>query len=136
MAILLAVTVAPSAFAKDDFEIMGDISAIAGNNFVVSGQTIFIDPSQVKEFEQKGILQVGERVKVEGIVKNGVKFAEDINVVGTGQGRFKFETGDKQAGVGSSAQANSQVQIKAVGSVQQVITFLEQILSLLKGLIS
>lgn len=143
MAILLAVIVAPSAFAesdsafaKDEFEIMGEISAIAGNNFVVSNHTIFIDPSQVKEFEQKGILEVGKRVKVEGIVKNGVNFAEEINVIGTGQGKFKFEVKDQSAAVGTTAGSEAQVQIKAVGSVSQINTFLEQILAFLKSLIS
>lgn len=146
LAISLMFIASPDVYAKDDdqslkindrikfelkfdedtqrFNIKGEITAVAGNNFVVSGQTIFIDPSQVKEFEQKGILTVGERVKVEGIIKNGVKFAQEINVIGTGQGRFKFETVDQS------------VKVKANGPIQQVETFLEQILALLKSFIS
>lgn len=158
LAILLMLIVSPSAYAKDEyqglkindhtkfelkldedtqqFEISGEITAIAGNNFVVSGQTIFIDPTQVREFEQKGVLAVGKRVKVEGIIKNGVKFAQEINVIGTGQGRFKFETEDHPLSFGTTASSNIQVKIKANGPIQQVETFLEQILALLKSFIS
>lgn len=146
LAILLMFIASPDAYAKDDnqglkmndrikfelkfdgdtqrFDIQGEITAVAGNNFVVSGQTIFIDPSQVKEFEQKGILAVGRRVKVEGIIKNNIKFAQEINVIGTGQGRFKFETVDQS------------VKVKANGPAQLMESFLNQIFTLLKSFIS
>lgn len=155
LTVLLMFIASPSAYADKDqgpkindhtkfelkfdentqkFEIRGEITAIAGNNFVVSSQTIFIDPTQVKEFEQKGVLAIGKRVKVEGIVKNGVNFAQEINVIGTGQGRFKFESENKSLATGTTTASNVQVKIKAEGPIQQVRTFLEQILNLLKSL--
>lgn len=163
MAILLALISSPAAFARDEghgpknkehsrfelklengiqingdqeFEIMGEITAVVGNNFVVAGQTIFIDPAQVSEFEQKGILVEGERVKVEGVLKNGVKFAEEINVIGTGQGRFQFKVEEKPISLGTTAISNVQIKVKTQGAVQEVISFLEQILTFLTGFIS
>jgi len=158
LAILLMFIVSPGAYAKDEdqglknndrtklelefdkntqkFEIRGEITVIAGNNFMVSGQTIFIDPNQVKEFEQKGILQVGKRVRVEGIVKNGINFAKEIVVLGTGAGRFKFETENQPLHVGATYGSNIQVKVKANGPVQQVEKFLNQILAVLKSFIS
>lgn len=109
----------------NDFEITGTVTAVVGNNFVLSGQTIFIDPSRVSKFTQKGILVVGAKVKVKGVLINGVKFAENINVVGTGQGRFKFDT----------AGSNIRVGIKANGPVQEIEAFLNQILSLFKSFV-
>lgn len=73
------------------FEITGEVTSISGNSFVVFGQTVMIDPSRVAEFEQKGILAVGNIVKVEGIIEGGTKFAREIKVLGMGAGRFKFE---------------------------------------------
>lgn len=141
LAILLMFIAAPGAYADEDqglkindhtkfelkfdqdtqqFDIRGEITAAAGNNFVVSGQTIFIDPSQIKEFEQKGIIAVGKR----------------INVIGTGAGRFKFETENQPLSVGTTSSSNIQIKVKANGPIQQVETFLEQILALLKSFIS
>ena len=73
------------------FQIRGEISLISGNSFTILDQTIVVDPSAVSEFKQKGILKVGNTVKVEGKIVNGTKYAEEIMVIGTGQGRFKFE---------------------------------------------
>ncbi len=116
------------------FELDGEITSIIGNNFVVSGQAIFIDTSEVDDFRQKGILSLGQRVKVKGIIKNGVKFAQNINVIGTGQGRFQFKTGDKEEGIGTSVDSNLEVKVKAQGAVQEVSAFLQQILNFIKNL--
>ena len=72
-----------------EFEIRGEISAVSGNTFVVLGQTITVDPSKVNEFKQKGILEVGKRVKAEGVIQGGTKFAREIKVIGTGLIRRK-----------------------------------------------
>lgn len=163
-AIILALIVSPSAFAGDEdrfpkdnhhprfefrfgedehfnqggqeFEIDGIISSISGNSFVLSGQTILIDPSQVREFEQKGVLAVGQRVKVEGIVKNGMNFAQEINVIGTGQGRFQFKVEEKPAGVGVTATPSLAVKVQTQGAVQEVSSFLQQVLNFLKSFVS
>ena len=72
-----------------EFEVRGEISAVSGNTFVVLGQTITVDPSKVNEFKQKGILEVGKRVKAEGVIQGGTKFAREIKVIGTGLIRRK-----------------------------------------------
>ncbi len=137
------------------FEIRGEITAIVGNNFMVAGQTIFLDPSQVSEFEQKGILAVGKQVKVEGVIKNDVKFAREIKVIGEDQGRFKFEikgtpltfstapslptssltiSSSPSASPASTSSANFRFDVKARGTVDQISTFLQQILTFLQNL--
>ena len=140
-----------------EFEIRGEISAVSGNTFVVLGQTITVDPSKVSKFKQKGILEVGKRVKAEGVIQNGTKFASEINVIGTGQGRFKFEvrgnnitlnptaiitpTGVAPSGTitptptTESASFDAKVKVKAQGSIDQVIAFLKQVMTLLENLI-
>lgn len=128
------------------FEIRGEITAVVGNNFTIAGQTIFLDPTQVNEFEQKGVLAVGKEVKVEGVVRNGVKFAREIKVLGEGQGNFKFEIKGTPlpfsiapslptSSASSTSSANIRVKVKAEGAVDQISTFLEQILTLLQNLI-
>lgn len=115
------------------FEIKGEISSISGNTFVVLGQTITIDSTKVNEFEQKGILQVGKTVKVEGIIENNVKFAREINVIGTGQGRFRFEINAQGLSLtpspSSTPSSNVRVEVKAKGPADAVVEFLKQILS-------
>src|SRR3990167_6972473 len=151
------------------FEIRGEISSISGNSFTILGQTIVVDPSQISEFKQKGILKVGSMAKVEGKIVNGTKYAKEIKVIGTGQGRFKFEIEGVTFPAGSSPSpspspipspsptsnidaspspspspsseptatpsANVAVKIKASGPVDQVIEFLNQILSFLENII-
>lgn len=129
------------------FEIRGEISSISGNTFVVLGQTITVDSTRVNEFEQKGILQVGKTVAVEGIIENNTKFAREIKVLGIGQGRFRVEINNQatlltpflsvtpSATVTPSVFSNSRVEIKAKGSADVVAKFLDQILSFLKSLI-
>lgn len=137
----------------DEFEITGEITTVVGNNFVVAGHTIFIDPSQVHEFKQKGILEVGNRVKVKGIIKNDIKFAREINVLGTGQGRFKFEikgllistssitpTSSPTSSISTTpspiSTSSARVKIKANGPLDQITSFIQQILNILQSLTS
>ncbi|OGM58084.1 hypothetical protein A3E46_00520 [Candidatus Woesebacteria bacterium RIFCSPHIGHO2_12_FULL_46_16] len=75
----------------NEFKIRGQVESIADGSFVVNGQTIYIDVTQVKKFKQKGILDVGDWVKVKGIVKDDKNYAEDINVIGEGQGQFMLK---------------------------------------------
>jgi hypothetical protein len=73
------------------FEIMGSIDSVGTGTFTVAGVTVYVDPTAVPKLEQKGILKVGEKVKTEGLVKDGKNYAMEIMVIGTGQGKFKFE---------------------------------------------
>lgn len=120
---------------NNEFEITGNIDAVSESNFVVSGQTIFIDPTHVNEFRQKGLISVGERVKVKGVLINGVKFAKDINVIGTGQGRFKFEVDSNTMAKGNTDNSNVKVEVKANGLINDIQNFLNQIMNWLNRFI-
>jgi len=74
---------------EEAFDIDGVISSLSETSFVIGEDTIFIDPSQVASFRQKGVLEVGQRVKVRGVESEGVLYAKDINVIGTGQGKLQ-----------------------------------------------
>jgi len=76
---------------NSEFKIRGRVESVSDGSFVVNGQTIYIDVTQVNKFTQKGILDVGDWVKVKGIVKDNKNYAEDINVIGEGQGRFMLK---------------------------------------------
>ncbi|MGI5827797.1 MAG: DUF5666 domain-containing protein [Patescibacteria group bacterium] len=80
---------------NETFDIQGEIESASETSFIVGGQTIIVDPTMVAKFTQKGILEEGQRVKVRGIITEDGYLAQDINVIGTGQGRyqFKFENG-------------------------------------------
>lgn len=71
------------------FTIDGTITSVSETFFVVDGQTILIDPSKVLRFHQLGILSTGERVKVKVVVIDAINYAQDVNVIGTGQGKFQ-----------------------------------------------
>lgn len=101
----------------DKFETAGAIASISENTFVVAGETITIDISKVKEFKQKGILAVGNSVKVEGVVVDGQKFAQEIKVFGQSGKNIKIEIKN----------APDQVKVEAKGPLNQVILFLKQI---------
>ncbi len=103
------------------FEISGRISAIASDNFTIAGNTIFIDPSIVREFEQKGTLKVGEDAKVEGVIVDDKKFAEEIRVFRDDQ---EMEIKLKQG---------ADVRVRARGPLDQIRDLLNQILNLLRG---
>ncbi len=128
---------------ENEFKVSGEISAVAddSSNFTVNEQIIYVDPAKVGEFKQKGILAVGQNVKVEGVIIDSKMYAEDINVIGTGQGRFKIEIENGESSSPSPLPSGSptatatpttlggQIQVKAVGTMEQIIAFLKQILN-------
>lgn len=115
------------------FRLDGEITALAESSFKVGGEEVFVNPGAVADFKQKGILKLGKRVKVEGVIIDGLKYAREIMLVGEGQGRFQIQFESNQ-GVGLSFPA--EVKLKAVGSLESVKTFLKQILEYFDGLIS
>ncbi|MFZ5932543.1 MAG: DUF5666 domain-containing protein [Patescibacteria group bacterium] len=171
---------------ENEFEIKGEIESVGENSFVVNGQTILIDITQVGKFKQKGILKVGVMVKVEGVIINGNYYAAEIMTIGTGQGRFQIiikelfphckpirrpwifrwqrcvkglftpsspfpsptpsasPTPESTPTVSPSPSVSPtptatpivEVKVKAVGPIELVISFLEQVLAYLQGLIS
>lgn len=52
----------------DTFEITGMVTDFTGDTVTVDGTTIIINPSLVADFEQEGTIEVGETIKVEGMV--------------------------------------------------------------------
>jgi len=77
--------------SEEEFKISGVVSELNANSFKVNSQLIYIDLTKTNEFEQKGILANDARVKVEGEIIDSKFYAEKINVIGTGQGQFKFD---------------------------------------------
>lgn len=107
----------------EEFRIDGAVSAmsVAENSFVIANRTIFIDPTKVERFRQKGVLSVGARVKVEGVVIDGKSFAEDINVIGTGQGRFQIKVDQQE----------NEISVKVRGAMNQILNFFKSIMVVL-----
>lgn len=94
------------------FEITGEVTATGSSTVTIGGKTIIIDPNQVQNFEQEGTIEVGEVIKVEGIVKeDGTLLAREIKANG--------------------------VEVRAQGTVvsdNSLKTILEQILALLRSI--
>ncbi|MCL4353181.1 DUF5666 domain-containing protein [Patescibacteria group bacterium] len=115
--------------------IRGTISALSGNSFVVGGKTtIVIDPSKVAEFSQKGNLAVGSRVKVSFVSQNGVNYAKEINVIGTGQGRFQIKMNEPSENsssdnLSSSSNANVNFSSKVAGHVSGIAAFFQELVN-------
>ncbi|MBI2074905.1 MAG: hypothetical protein HYT83_03670 [Candidatus Levybacteria bacterium] len=118
----------------DRFEVRGTITSISDSTIAVADQTINIDPTQVDEFKQRGLLNVGDFAKVEGIIVNGTKFAREIKVIGEGQGRVQFEL--RNENIPAPSGANVQTKIKVQGSTATVTAFLEQILGFFKNVLA
>ncbi|MBI2196658.1 hypothetical protein HYU45_03535 [Candidatus Daviesbacteria bacterium] len=65
------------------FEITGTVSTFTGGSVTIGGQTITINPDLVANFEQEGTIEVGEMIKVEGIVADdGALLAREIKADG------------------------------------------------------
>lgn len=143
---------------ENEFEIKGIIESTAEGSFVVNGKTIYIDVTQVAEIKQKGLLEVGAKVKVEGEIKDGKYYAEEIKIIGEGQGRFKFEVEGVSITLSptptqtlsgtptptptgnptpiTQIDEETRVSVKASGPISMVTSFLEQVLAYLKSLVA
>ena len=158
---------------NSEFKIRGRVESVSPGSFVVNGQTIYIDVTQVNKFTQKGILDVGDWVKVKGIVKDNKNYAEDINIIGEGQGRFMLKikglfpslspspsptpspspsaspevsptpspeaspspTPSESPSPTPTSSPNVLASVKAVGPIELVTQFLQQVLAYLQGLL-
>ncbi len=114
---------------ENEFEITGTITSITDNKIIAAEEEIVIDPEKVSEFEQKGILALGNTVKVEGIIKDNTKFAEEITVFGTDLGNIRVK-------VENTEDNDKLIEVKARGPIDQIKTFLQQIGSFLNNLIT
>lgn len=140
---------------NNKFEIEGAVDSLSANSFTVNGQSVSIDTGLVNTYRQKGILKVGNEVKVKGTVKNSILYAEDVKIMNGVLGNFKVEVKSNNKGTVTAAtvtpnpsisagptpsgnatvSANADVKIKANGPVDQVILFINQILNFLKTLV-
>ncbi len=59
----------------DEFKTEGMVTAVGGDSFAVDGFTVMADPAVVE-----GDLMVGAEVEAEGMVVDGVNFAEEVKV--------------------------------------------------------
>ncbi|MBI2338463.1 hypothetical protein HYU95_04755 [Candidatus Daviesbacteria bacterium] len=64
----------------EEFKVEGTINDISDDSFTVGFFNVMVDPTMVEDFEQDGDLMVGAEAEVEGMVIDGVNFAEEIKV--------------------------------------------------------
>lgn len=64
------------------FEITGEVTVFTGGTVTVAGQVITINPGAVANFEQEGTIEVGEVIKVEGIISDGTFLTREIKANG------------------------------------------------------
>lgn len=106
----------------NEFEIRGKITSVSENSFTVLDNTVFVDPALVSDFKQRGILNVGEDVRVKGVIVDNKKFAREIRVLG--------EDEEVRVEIKQTAQDEEQrVRIKARGPLDQVSDLLQQLLN-------
>ncbi|MBI2074850.1 MAG: hypothetical protein HYT83_03390 [Candidatus Levybacteria bacterium] len=76
--------VLPNVEIEDNtFEITGEVTSFTADTVTVAGQTITINPNAVPNFEQEGTIEVGEVIKVEGIIAaDGSLIAREIKANG------------------------------------------------------
>ncbi len=64
----------------NEFEITGRITAMGKDSITISGQQIFIDPDLVGNFQERGIVEVGDTAKAEGEIRDNKLFAREITI--------------------------------------------------------
>lgn len=64
------------------FEITGEVTAFTGGTVTIAGRTITINPALVANFEQEGIIEAGEVIKIEGITSGETLLAREIKANG------------------------------------------------------
>ncbi len=65
------------------FEVTGIVTAFTGGTVTIDGHVVTINPSAVANFEQEGTIEVGEVIKVEGVVAaDGTLLAREIKANG------------------------------------------------------
>lgn len=124
----------------NEFEIRGVITQISNNSFTVLGQNIVVDPSQVTEFRQRGILEVGQRVKVKGVIINNTNFAQEIRLDEEGEEEVRVEVRNVPTLAPSVTPTvtpgGSRVEIRARGPVESIRSLLQQIITMLNSLVN
>lgn len=65
-----------------NFEIQGQITSVNQNSFSLLGELIVV--SQDTQFQQNENINVGDFVKVDGVIKNGIKIADKVTILKPG----------------------------------------------------
>lgn len=78
--------------------VRGIISAIGTNTFTIGEHTIYIDAAKTGSFRQMGTIAVDARAEVKTRRIDGVLYAQQVIIVGTGQGRTQIIVKAKHQG--------------------------------------
>jgi len=79
---------------NEEFVIYGVIKNILDKSIIINSQQIIMDSQITGLIQINGRMASGEKVKINGIVHNGIYYAKKIVVIGTGQGKDKSEIKD------------------------------------------
>lgn len=112
-----------SEIENGKFEIKGEVTATGSGTITVGGKTIVINGSEVFDFEQKGTAEIGETVKIEGIVKaDGTLLAREI----------KADEGNNEEAINNKAKTKVKLDLEG----KEIRGLLEQIIALLQNLLA
>lgn len=78
--------------------VRGTISSIGTGAFAIGEHTIYIDPAKTGSFRQMGTIETGARAEVKARRVDNLLYAEQIVIVGTGQGRTQIVVKANQQG--------------------------------------
>ena len=128
-----ALTVQESQYNEGQQKVMirGTISSIGINSFVIGEHTIYIDPVKTGSFRQLGTIETGAHAEVKARRVEDVLYAEQIVIVGTGQGKTQIVlTANNENRPAVDADARTSFQIKAKGTLDQLAVYLKNALKL------
>lgn len=79
---------------NEEFVIYGVIKNIIDKSIIINSQQIIMDSQITGLIQINGRMASGEKVKINGIIHDGIYYAKKIVVIGTGQGKDKSEIKD------------------------------------------
>lgn len=79
---------------NEEFVIYGVIKNIVDKSIIINSQQIIMDSQITGLIQINGRMASGEKVKINGIIHDGIYYAKKIVVIGTGQGKDKSEIKD------------------------------------------
>lgn len=123
--------------------IRGTISSVGTGALAIGEHTIYIDPAKTGSFRQMGTIETGARAEVKARRVGDLLYAEQVIIVGTGQGRTQIvltanhqpeEINDANDESKRRASINADTQttlwVKAKGSLEQLALYLKNALKL------
>lgn len=114
--------------------VRGTISAVSTNAFTIGEYTIYIDPAKTGSFRQMGTIAIDARAEVKARRMDGILYAEQVVIVGTGQGRTQIVlTADHKSEKvhdNENEQEKVDIRIKTKGTLEQLALYLKNALKL------